>query len=405
MSTNLEAVLKTAIDNLRAAALEREEEVKMAVILPILQALDWNPADPGAFRVEYPAGSGRVDYALLCQGRPRVFIEAKRRGKLDARAEAQLFGYAANNGVPLLVLTDGRRWDFYLSMAEGPPEERRFHRLELRDERMIADYGETLEAWLRKRQVASGEARRSAERRLESDRRRNRARDAMPEAWRALLSEPDGRLCDLLADKVRDRVGIQPERADLERFLCRLPPRPLALATPVPPSMEQPGRPVGWEVQKTPAVDAHDSREGYVEPARGGTARAERRDTLQNIVQDLMRIVLEEFPETLDQETINRLETVKKPLGLKLNFTLIRKVQDGRMISGNARYWKRPYAGKWYVCSQWWKDHHPHNARVLSAWVDSLVEGTGDDRARGRLVAIANRLSANGWSEVLSVKP
>ena len=135
----LEPIVKAAIFNLRSGRLEREEEIKLAVILPILNALDWNPADPGSLRPEYPAGPGRVDYALFCHGRPQVFVEAKRRGALDARAEAQLFGYAANNGVPLLVLSDGLCWDFYLSMADGRPEERRFHRLELRSEEMAAD--------------------------------------------------------------------------------------------------------------------------------------------------------------------------------------------------------------------------------------------------------------------------
>ena len=159
----LEAILKKAILNLRSDRLEREEDVKLAVILPILDALDWNPADPGALRPEYPAGPGRVDYALLCHGRPQVFVEAKRRGALDARAKAQLFGYASNNGVPLLILSDGLCWDFYLSMADGVPEERRFDRLELRDEDEVPEYAKALDEWLRKRHVASGEARRGAE--------------------------------------------------------------------------------------------------------------------------------------------------------------------------------------------------------------------------------------------------
>ena len=67
----LEAILKKAILNLRSDRLEREEDVKLAVILPILDALDWNPAEPGALRPEYPAGPGRVDYALLCMAARR----------------------------------------------------------------------------------------------------------------------------------------------------------------------------------------------------------------------------------------------------------------------------------------------------------------------------------------------
>ena len=61
-----------------------------------------------------------VGWITLCVGptqNPLVFIEAKRLGNVDYRAEGQLFGYAVNRGVPFLILTDGNVWDFYLSMA------------------------------------------------------------------------------------------------------------------------------------------------------------------------------------------------------------------------------------------------------------------------------------------------
>ena len=110
-----------------------------------------------------------------------------------------------------------------------------------------------------------------------------------------------------------------------------------------------------------------------------------------------MHIVLEEFPETLDAGTIRHLETARNPLRLKIrNYTLLRKVSDGRMIGGHPRYWRQPFAGRWYVCSQWWKQNHRHNAGVLSAWVDSLVSGADEAAARNRLQGIADRLSILG---------
>ena len=402
----LEAILKKAIRNLRSDRLGREEDVKLAVILPILDALDWNPADPGALRPEYPAGPGRVDYALLCHGRPQVFVEAKRRGALDARAETQLFGYASNNGVPLLVLSDGLCWDFYLSMADGVPEERRFDRLELRDEEEVPEYAKTLDGWLRKRHVASGEARRGAENCLETGRSRARAREAIPQAWRDLLSEPNGLLCDLLAEEVRDRTGVRPRRSDVEEFLRRLPVSRPSSAPGERSAAPSPERPIAEESRET-AAEAGVSRFGGDGGRRPGTTggatsastagRSGGGDSLQNIVQELMRIVLEDFPETLDAETIRHLETAKNPLGLKIgNHTLLRKVSDGRIIGGHSRYWKQPFAGRWYVCSQWWKQDHRHNAGALSAWVASLVSGADEAAARNRLQGIADRLSIQG---------
>ena len=137
---------------------------------------------------------------------------------LDAGGEEQLFGYASNRGVPLLVLTDGNRWDFYLSMAEGVPSERRFYRLELQLEHKIPEYVDFLDQHLRKRRVVSGEARLVAEQRHASNRERKRAHQAIPRAWQTLLKEPDETLRDLLAEKVESECGTKPELDDVEVF-------------------------------------------------------------------------------------------------------------------------------------------------------------------------------------------
>ena len=407
---DLEATLKTAIRHLRSADLEREEDVKIAVILPILNALGWNFADPGSLRPEYPAGSGRVDYALLCHGHPKVFVDAKRRGSVDVRAEAQLFGYAANNGVPLLVLSDGLCWDFYLSMADGRPEERRFDRLELRDEYSVVQYARTLESCLCKLKVASGEARRDAEYRLEDERSRKRAREAMPDAWNALLNEPDELLCELLTDKVQTMSGAKPRPADVEEFLRRLPAaRPSSTPEGWSPT-RQPESAVIEESRGKKTVKAGKSQFGKGGGHRQVTAAAvspvppteatERVEKLQDIVQDFMRTVLEYFPGTLNENEIGQLENTKNPRGLKIgNRELIRKVSAGPQISGHNRYWTRPppFAGQWYVCSEWWKQDHRHNARKLSTWVRSLIADAEDPKARDCLQNILNRLSA--WGE------
>ncbi len=393
---SLEAILKTAIVNLRSGRLEREEDVKLAVILPILQALDWNPADPGSLRPEYPVSSGRVDYALLCHGLPKVFVEAKRGGALDVRAEAQLFRYAVNNGVPLLVLSDGRYWDFYLSMADGPPEERRFHRLELRDEDGVPEYAEMLKTWLCKRQVALGEARRSAEDRLEGDRSRMRAREAMPEAWNALLSEPDGLLCDLLADKVKGEVGVTPRLSDVEEFLRRLPGA-LPLSTPaVRPPRRRSERPAGREPR--PGVETAASRAAGDSSTRCREAIGAEHshcEGFQDVVYDMMRTLLEDYPALLNGETIGYLETTTNPLGTKLSYPLLRKRAEGRIVNGHPRYKKDLFAHRWYVCTEWNKQHHRHNARKLAEWVESLIAGAEDAGAKDRLLNVINRLSVH----------
>lgn len=220
---HLQETLTTVAERIRSDALRNEADVKQFVILPILRALAWDDSDPLMIRPEYSAGPGLVDYALLHDGQPLVFIEAKRLGNMDDKGEEQLFQYASNKGIPLLILTDGDRWDFYLSMAAGDPPERRFFRMELSlPEHEVPDFVGFLEEHLHRAAVISGRAKSSAERLHASDVERKKARKRIPQAWRDLVSEPDELLRDLLAEKVESVSGTRPHPADVERFLAGL---------------------------------------------------------------------------------------------------------------------------------------------------------------------------------------
>ena len=226
---NLQETLTTVAERIRSGTLKNEADVKQFVILPVLRALDWDDSDPLMIRPEYAAGPGLVDYALLHDGQPLVFIEAKRLGNMDDKGEEQLFQYASNKGIPLLILTDGDRWDFYLSMAAGDPPERRFFRMEISlPENEVPDFVGFLEEHLQQAAVVSGRAKSSAERLHASDVERKKAQKRIPQAWRDLVSEPDELLRDLLAEKVESASGTRPHPEDLERFLASLSTKPLA---------------------------------------------------------------------------------------------------------------------------------------------------------------------------------
>jgi len=365
----LASIIEKAIINLRSGHLQTEEDVKLAVILPILRALGWDETDR-SIRAEYPTPPGRVDYALLYESRPQVFVEAKRRGAMDVRAEAQLFSYANNRGVPLLLLTDGYRWDLYLSMADGLPEERRFLSLELAGDNDLPVYSETLETYLGKTHVASGKARRAAEERLHLDRQQTRARKAIPEAWNALLDEPDEFLCDILSDKVRTQIGTSPDSSDIQGFLAQVARSALSS-----------------EIEKLNQRTARDPSPRYFQENSSSNGK------LQDVIYDLMRVVLERHPGILDSETIHYMECNRHPFGTKLSYPLIRKKSEGRFINKKSCYKKDIYGDKWYVCTEWNKSHHAHNARMLAEWVNSLIDKTGDAGARSALADIFDRLS------------
>ncbi len=235
----LEQTLRKVIGYLNSGSLDSEAAVKASVVLPVLRKLGWDDTDPNEVKPEFSVDGKFVDYALIGDGKPLVFIEAKHVHAKVGTGEEQLFGYAAHRGVPLLILTNGRCWDFYLSMAAGPPADRRFYRLDLGLEDKTPDYVEFLEQHLREGQVVSGQANLSAQELLANKRLREKARGAIPRAWRALVDEGDEILGDLLAERVESDCGAKPGLDDVHSFLASLrPPEPMKRRKTAPPGSQ-----------------------------------------------------------------------------------------------------------------------------------------------------------------------
>ena len=105
------------------------------------------------------------------------------------------------------------------------------------------------------------------------------------------------------------------------------------------------------------------------------------REKIQPLVRDLMRTLLVDVPELLCAEDKRGLQdqVYCGQLGLSIgNLPLLRPTEFGTEVNGHNRYWRDPY-GDFYVCSQWWKQHHHSNARSLLAFVEDVAE-----RNRGR---------------------
>ena len=233
-----------------------EAQIKMAVILPILRALDWDDTNLDEFVPEYSVRlpdrtHGSVDYALFWKEpggimSPMVFIEAKRQGNVTVSGVEQVFTYAAHRGVPFLILTDGNIWNFYLSMAAGAPVQRRFHRIELKGDHRLADHAQFLDQYLRKGRVGLSETRLAAEELLRNDQQRRVAREAIPAVWRSLLESPGESLTGLITDAVARKCGFLPALDDVTKFLKErvpLPSPPIDVAKPPDPVVIDPPPP------------------------------------------------------------------------------------------------------------------------------------------------------------------
>ncbi len=170
---------------------------------------------------EYSSGGRRVDFALCCAGRrPSLFIEVKGVGRA-VDGDRQLFEYAFHEGIPLCLLTDGRDWSFYLPSGQGSYDERRVYRLQL-IERPPSECARILERYLKFGRVKSGDAFEDAMRDYRDIASRREAARSLPNAWAALVNQPEDLLVDLLAEQTEAISGFRPTSAEVVRFLRAL---------------------------------------------------------------------------------------------------------------------------------------------------------------------------------------
>lgn len=136
-----------------------EAAVSQGIVLPILRELNWDTDNPMVVRPEYTAGRGRADFALCDDsGNPKVFIEVKGLGGVTEKAVEQVMQYAFRVGVPIVVLTDGRTWTFYLPAEGGSSyEAKRAFKLDVL-EHSPQKSSEFLQRYLEESKVVSGEA-------------------------------------------------------------------------------------------------------------------------------------------------------------------------------------------------------------------------------------------------------
>ena len=282
---NTTASLTKAIEYIGSGLLNSEAQTKKSVIEPVLRGLGWNDNDPHEVVLEYSpphSASGRVDYALLGpEGKPLVFVEAKKLEKANERGEEQLFQYAYGQGVPLLILTDGKTWNFYLSMVGGVTSERCFYRAALTENNKTAEQARSFVEYLDRTRVLSGEAEDAASKQLKNSRSKEKSKQAIPKAWSNLLEGPG--LRSLLASAVESECGAQPAQDDMDDFLRQY----LRTSPPPQPASRQPA--TGF-ARSTAAQSPDKSPRaiGYVFNGRSYRTGSSRR-TLAAVLKDFAR--------------------------------------------------------------------------------------------------------------------
>ena len=117
-----------------------------------------------------------------------------------------------------------------------------------------------------------------------------------------------------------------------------------------------------------------------------------------------MHTLLDEHQSLLseaDRQNLVDASYCKNHLGLKVsNLSLLRRKEEGRAINGHDRYYNTVFGNTFFVISQWWRQHHRHNAMSLLRFVDELI-GKNPDNA-GLPALEAHRTELHNYLDVAS---
>lgn len=223
----MKEIIQDICDKLYSNTYLNEEHVRLSLVARLIQDLGWNIWNPQEVHTEYNVAKSedgtRVDVALfLRRNEPTVFIEVKAVGRFDqslSAIERQMRDYNRNNTAQITVLTDGRKWRFYLSRTGGEFSNKCFQEIDLYD---FAEIPEDIElafhGFLSKEEIASGRAFVEAERYLNSTRAQKLLREALPLARRDTEFHPEMSLAALLVRRVGEE-GITITETEAIEFI------------------------------------------------------------------------------------------------------------------------------------------------------------------------------------------
>ena len=103
--------------------IQTEEATKHSLVLPFFQLLGYDVFDPNVVVPEFTADVGikkgeKVDYAIMCDNKPFIIVEAKNYTENLDKHTSQLFRYFTVVSAKFAILTNGIEYRFYTDIDD-----------------------------------------------------------------------------------------------------------------------------------------------------------------------------------------------------------------------------------------------------------------------------------------------
>jgi hypothetical protein len=198
-----------------------EAATKQAVVLRILNCLQWDSYNIDEVLPEYTVEGKRVDFSLRHGNFNKVFIEVKRIGKDLEKHQKQLLEYSFHMGVKLATLTNGITWWFYLPLNEGSWEQRKFFTIEIYDQD-ANEISQRFIDFLSKENIISGRALVNAEKMYKGRQKNEQVKATMPKAWKRIIEEENDGLIEIIAETTEKMCGHKPDAETVAGFISTI---------------------------------------------------------------------------------------------------------------------------------------------------------------------------------------
>ena len=188
-------------------------EVVDGVVLPLLQHLGWETADPGVAVRDFTTAAGTVDFALCAPpGDPRILLEVGALPGLAAAPDDHPFDDLSFRALQLAVSDDGRDWRLHFPAGRGSIRNRRLASFDIVNDPHEQVAG-TLDTYLSFHAAQHGDAFREAER--EYGERRFPAEAHA--AWRRCLQGSE--VLRRFLREAEEIIGVTPDREQALGYL------------------------------------------------------------------------------------------------------------------------------------------------------------------------------------------
>jgi len=198
-----------------------EAATKQAVVLRILNCLQWDSYTIDEVFPEYTVEGTRVDFSLRHGNFNKAFIEVKKIDTDLEKHQKQLLEYSFKEGVKLAILTNGITWWFYLPLTEGSWEQRKFFTIEIYDQE-ANEIAQRFHDFLSKENVVSGKAIDNAEKMYKGRQKKEQIKATMPKAWKRIIEEENEGLIDIIAETTEKLCGHKPDAETVSEFISNI---------------------------------------------------------------------------------------------------------------------------------------------------------------------------------------